>query len=95
MHDSDRFLNLLKEVHAFPTTVMIKVIGKNRPEFVRDIVEVAESQFPARGDVPARTRYTLHERHVSVTIEPYFEEAEEVVALYARLREIEGVVMLL
>lgn len=34
-------------------------------------------------------------RHIAITLEPHFSAAEQVLALYAQLRDVQGVVMLL
>ena len=44
---------------------------------------------------PYHMRSTSGGRHVSVTIEPYFESAWDVIAMYGRIQEIEGLVLLM
>lgn len=88
-------LELLRQTHDFPTCVMFKAIGENDPGFVARVVATVRDAIHEDEDPPFRTRETPNGRHVSVTIEPYLTAAEQVLLVYARLRTVRGVVMLL
>ena len=94
MASPDRFIELLNQSHDFPAEVMVKVIGHNRPGFVAEVVAAVEDECGPAGRSTG-VREAEGGRHVAVTVEPEFASAESVLALYARLREIEGVIVLL
>jgi uncharacterized protein len=93
--DRQASLELLRKTHDFPTCVMFKVIGENEPGFVARVVATVRDAIHGEQDPPFRTRETPHGRHISVTIEPMLTAAEQVLLVYARLRTVRGVVMLL
>ena len=88
-------LNLLNETHDFPTHMMFKVIGKNVDGFCGRVVAAIRNTLELEMDPHFRSRTTTGQRHISVTVEPEVQSAEQVLAVYDRLRCIEGVVMLL
>jgi putative lipoic acid-binding regulatory protein len=88
-------IDLLNDTHDFPTRLLVKVIGANDPSFVDRVLAVVRSQIELDGEPPFTTRATPHGRHIAVTLEPLFDNAEQVLAVYAALRQIDGVVMLL
>jgi putative lipoic acid-binding regulatory protein len=90
-----RLIDLLNDTHDFPTQVMVKVIGINSLEFVGRVVASVRETLEQEQDPPFRTRHTPNGRHVAVTLEPFVVSAEQVLAIYARLRTVEGVIMML
>jgi putative lipoic acid-binding regulatory protein len=86
-------IELLNSAHDFPCGVMVKVIGKNENDLPQRVVNVVRQQLRLEFDPPFRTRETTGGRHVSVTVEPTFDDAEQVLDLYEALRTIEGIVM--
>ena len=95
MSDRQQSLDLLNQIHQFPTSVMIKVIGANHPTFVARVVATVRVEVIAAEDPPFSVRETPGGRHVAVTLEPLLRDAEQVLAVYESLRKIEGVVMLM
>lgn len=73
---------------------MFKVIGKNSDQLLNEINNVFQ-QVLAIPNVEPAIRETPGGRHVSVTILQVVESAEVVLDVYARLRQIDGVVMLI
>jgi len=88
-------LALLNETHDFPTYMMFKVIGKNVEGFPGRVVACVRDALRLDVDPHFRSRTTAGKRHISITVEPEVQTAEQVLYLYERLRNIEGVVMLL
>lgn len=86
---------LLEKMHAFPGKYMFKVIGRNEDEFVDRIVALVRSELQQEFDAPFEFRATPKGRHVSVTVEPWVESAEQVLAIYRLLNTAEGLVMLM
>jgi putative lipoic acid-binding regulatory protein len=74
---------------------MVKVIGVNSLEFVGRVVAAVRESLEQEVDPPFRTRHTPNGRHVAITLEPYVASAEQVLAIYARLRTIEGVILMM
>lgn len=95
MSERQRSLELLNQLHQFPTAVLIKVIGTNHPTFVANVVAAVRIEVALEIDLQCTTRETPNGRHVAVTLEPQMRDAEQVLAVYECLRKIEGVVMLL
>lgn len=88
-------LELLESTHLFPSRFMIKVIGTTDDDFVGRIVEAVRLELHASINPPYRTRETAGGRHVAITFEPVMKSAEQVLAVYGRIREIKGLVLLL
>lgn len=88
-------VELIESAHTFPGTYVLKVIGKTDDGFVSRVVAAVREQMETEVDPPYRMRSTSGGRHVSITLEPHFESAWQVVAVYGRIQEIDGLVMLL
>jgi putative lipoic acid-binding regulatory protein len=87
-------LDLLEATHAFPGTYAFKAIGANRDGFAARIVASVRLELELEFDPPFEVRHTAQGRHVSVTVTPPIASAPQVLAIYARLRAIDGLVML-
>jgi putative lipoic acid-binding regulatory protein len=90
-----RSVDLLNATHSFPCPVMVKVIGNNQESFVDAVVSVIRDELELAFDPSVRRRETRSGKHVSLTIEPTFDDAEQVLSLYEKIRKIDGVIMLL
>ena len=88
-------IDLLNNTHEFPQPLMVKVIGKQQTDFVKQVAQLVESHLQLPEPPQVQTRETAGGRHVSVTLEPTFESAEQVLDLYEQLRALPDVVMLL
>ncbi len=86
-------VELLESTHDFPCVYTLKVIGHSRDGFVARIVSAVRETVGGDTDPPFRVRQTSGGRHVSVTLEPSMESAWQVLAVYGRIHEIEGVVL--
>jgi putative lipoic acid-binding regulatory protein len=93
--DRQESLRLLNETHDFPTSFMFKSIGRNVDGFAARVVVTVRDVLELEYDPPFRVRETAAGRHVSVTVEPEVKSAEQVLAVYACLQRVAGVVMLL
>lgn len=93
--DHSESIELLESTHLFPSRFMIKVIGTTDNDFVGRTVEAVRQGLQASIDPPYRTRETAGGRHVAVTFEPVVKSAEQVLAVYGRIRELQGLVLLL
>jgi putative lipoic acid-binding regulatory protein len=86
---------LLESVHEFPGTYVIKAIGPAGVDFVARVVAAAESEATVPSDVSHHARESGGGRHVAVTLEVQVQSAQQVQALYAAIRRVEGLTMLL
>lgn len=91
--DRENSLELLNSTHQFPCAFMIKIIGLHSDDFAARVVEAIQLELGVESDVPHRVRVTPAGRHVSITAEPEVACAEQVLAIYERIRSLEGVVM--
>lgn len=85
-------LELLNATHDFPCPFTIKVIGLAKDDFELRVVELIKSVLDV-DSVSASTKETPKKKHVSVTVEPVVQSAEQVLLLYDKIRSVEGVVM--
>ncbi len=90
-----RHIELLNQTHDFPTRVVIKVIGVNRPTLVTEVVTCVRSEMSFEDPPEYSLREARGGRHIAITIEPLLERAEQVLAIYDRLKVLEGIVMLM
>lgn len=88
-------LELLEQTHLFPCPYVFKIIGKPEQGFVARVVAVVREEMTAETDPPFRVREAVGGRHLSVTLEPVVQSAQQVLAIYRRLVAVDGMVMLL
>lgn len=87
-------LELLTATHAFPGKYVFKAIGLVENDFTGRVVAAVRTELQQDFDAPYQTRETSNGRHISVTIEPWTESPEQVLAIYERLKAEVGLVML-
>lgn len=87
-------LEMLESVHDFPGIYMFKVIGKVEDAFVARVVTAVREELQLPMDPPFTLRQTASGRHVAITLEPTVQASTDVIAVYRRVRQIEGLVML-
>lgn len=88
-------LDLLLSVHNFPGPYTWKVIGRTENGFVDRVLTEFRDALDLEFDPPYTTRETAAGRHIALTVEPWMDSADDVLDLYTRLRETEGLVVLL
>lgn len=87
-------IELLTATHTFPGKYVFKAIGLAEDDFTARIVATIRSELAQTFDAPYETRETTSGRHIAVTIEPWIETPEQVLAIYGRLKAESGLVML-
>jgi putative lipoic acid-binding regulatory protein len=85
---------LLESTHHFPGPYMFKVIGRPENGFVARAVAAVRDALDEQTDPPFKVRETPAGRHVSVTVTPMVQRAEQVLAVYRRVKTMDGLVML-
>jgi len=93
MHDLPA-RELLEAVHQFPCAFVFKAVGPAGGEFVATVISEVRATLSHEFDPPFETRETPSGRHVSVTVSPWVESSEEVLLVYARIRDVPGLLML-
>jgi uncharacterized protein len=88
-------VELLESTHNFPCRYVFKAIGGGDDEFAGRVAAAVRVALDASADPPYQLRHTSSGRHVSVTLEPVVRSAQDVLTVYQRLNETEGVVMIL
>ncbi|MEI8020446.1 MAG: DUF493 domain-containing protein [Schlesneria sp.] len=86
---------LLDETHSFPCRFMFKAIGLANDDFALRVVTVVRATLVQDFDAPYELRETSGGRHVAVTIEPWVESSQQVIEIYAAIRNLDGLVMLM
>lgn len=86
---------LLETRHQFPCAFTFKVIGFADSNFTARVVASVRDELQLQTDPPFSLRSTAHGRHVAVTLEPLCNSSQQVLAVYARLSGLDGLVMLL
>lgn len=86
--------DLLESTHPFPGTYQIKAIGAADDDFVGRVVEAAASELATPSELDHSVRMTPNGKHVSLTLDVTVQNAEQVRAIYAKLREVKGVTLL-
>lgn len=88
-------LEILEAHHEFPGPYMLKVIGAADDNFTARIIGQIRDELDIDVDPPFTLRSTSKGNHVAITLEPEFQSAQQVIAVYSRLAGMDGVVMLL
>lgn len=86
---------LLESVHPFPGTYQIKAIGASDADFAGRVLSAVQEELASPSEVDCSTRSTRGGRHVALTLDITVQSAEQVRAIYARIREVEGLALLL
>lgn len=88
-------IELLESTHTFPGPYTFKVIGENDASFSGRVMTAVRTVVPASREPAISVRKTASGRHAAVTIEPWVDDGADVLAIYRRLYELEGLVMVL
>jgi putative lipoic acid-binding regulatory protein len=88
-------IELLEATHQFPGRYMFKVIGRVENGFAARVVAAVRDELADEVDPPHSLREAVGGRHVAVTLEPTVQTAQQVLAVYRRMRALAGVVVLL
>lgn len=88
-------IELLESTHEFPAAYTIKVIGHSDGRFVGRVVAAVRTVLDESIELPYSIRETAGGRHVAITLEPIIESAAQVLAVYERIYETDGLILLL
>lgn len=85
---------LLESHHSFPGVYQIKAIGSAEGDFTARVLAVAAEELASPYEIDHSVRSTRGGRHVAITLVITVQNAEQVRAIYARIREVEGLTLL-
>jgi putative lipoic acid-binding regulatory protein len=88
-------VDLLETTHAFPGVYRIKAIGSNEGGFVDRTLAAAAAELASPAEIDHSVKETRGGRHTSVTLDLAVQSAEQVRRIYERLRQVEGLTLLL
>ncbi len=88
-------MELLEAHHEFPGVYQIKAIGSVDADFESRLLETIRAELSAPSELEHTVRTTPDGRHVSVTLMIPVQNAEQVRALYEKIRHLEGLRMVL
>ena len=87
--------DLLESTHSFPGVYKIKAIGQNQADFETRLLETVRAELFGASELEHSVRSTQGGRHVAVTLDVIVQSAEQVRGLYAKIRELDGLLYLL
>jgi hypothetical protein len=87
-------ISLLESTHQFPCAYVFKAIGRADDGFVGRVVAAVRTELAQDQDPPYTFREAKGGRHVAVSLEPTVQTAQQVLAIYRRIRGVVGLVML-
>ena len=87
-------VELLESTHVFPCNYMFKAIGEDHHAFTGRVLAAVRQETAEDNEPAMHTRRSASGRHISVTVEPFVTDAQQVLAIYERMAEIDGLVML-
>jgi putative lipoic acid-binding regulatory protein len=87
-------IELLESNHLFPGTFQIKAIGQAEDDFEGRVVAAVQEELAVPGDVDHSVRTTRGGRHIALTLDVNVQSAQQVLAIYARIREVRGLMVL-
>ena len=86
---------LLESSHSFPGVYPFKVIGLADGDFPARVLAAAAEELATPSEIDHVVRVTPGGRHVSLTLNITVQSAEQVRSIYARIRDVEGLTLLL
>lgn len=82
-YESNTKRQVFDDTITFPSEFIIKVVGVNDSTFMSDILQLIQSNVGVQPKFLTHTyKLTADNRHVSITISPYFYNSAEIYALY-------------
>ena len=83
-------IELLEKTHTFPCAYVFKLIGNEEQGFVARAVAAVRDALQAEQDPPYTTRATPDGKFIAVTVEPIVQSPQQVLAVYDRVHNLDG-----
>ena len=87
--------DLLESSHEFPGIYKIKAIGLVDDQFEARVLDAIRPELAEPSEIGYSVRSTPGGRHVALSLDLKVESAEQVRAIYSRIKEVEGLTLLL
>jgi putative lipoic acid-binding regulatory protein len=87
-------IELLENNHDFPGPYVFKVIGLVDNGFVARVVAAVRDELAQEIDPPFRTRESAGGKHISITLEPTVQTAQQVLDVYRCIKKQAGLEVL-
>ena len=84
---------LLEKTHKFPGPFIFKAIGKVEDNFLPRLVAAVREELQMDIDPHYQSRDSGSGLHVAVTVEVRVQSADQVLAVYARMAKVKGLVI--
>lgn len=91
--NSDSLLESLETNHKFPCQYTFKAIGRNPESFVAGVLAAVAEELSSSEVPPHAVKETPNGRHISVTLTPVVDSAQQVMRIYQRLQTLDDLVM--
>ena len=88
-------LELLDSAHVFPGVYKFKAIGDGANHFEERVISAVRSEVGDQAAIAHTVRSTKGGRHVSLTLDVDVQNAEQVHLIYAKIRDLDGLLLLL
>jgi len=88
-------LDLLESTHSFPCTYTFKAICISSDSFAEEMMEIICRELSLEKTPPHGIRMTAARRHMCVSITPPVQSANQIIDVYQKIKQLEGLVMLL
>lgn len=95
MRDNQESLRLLEEYHQFPGEYTFKIIGPNSHAWFAMVKQAAESVLGNIGDCLQTSASSSSQRYQSLSLCVHVADAAKVLEVYAALKKVPDVKMLL
>lgn len=95
MSDRESTLQALSDCHSFPGPFTFRVIGENSPEFVARVVQAIVIALGTQAKPTIQLKESAHGKHQAIAASVEVGCAEHVLDVYAALKTVPGVRLLL
>jgi len=88
-------LELLEATHCFPGVYQIKAIGSAQGDFEARVLDAVRAELEDPSELDYTLRKTSGGRHIALTLHVPVRDAAQVRAIYSRIQELDGLMLLL
>ena len=93
--DPQQAQELIDSTHTFPGTYIFKIVGYKRDSFVEKVLAATREVIGGAIAIKHSTNETKSGKHIAITMEPFVDDSDQVLAIYQKLRDVDDVIMFL